>query len=348
MIIQPQILTAQPDYQTPADGAWRVRVFDYDGALISTQYKDTSEDATVPVMPTHSELTLAGFNRSFANIQSDIDIGAIYTTTDEKTHAHVRLTTVSGLGLTLYLNKSDGSTLTVDWGDESSDDFTATGNFNTGSHTYSTIGDYTVKMWISSGTGTYGFGNSSPATSFCGGATQTDRNKLLKLFIGSSVIEIGNSSFYYHWSLSELLVPSTVGTIESYACETCHRLVSINIPSGMSIETLAFHHCYAMRTFCLPLGMTTYGFHNILWAIQSIVVPSDVTSLLEFAFYQCVGVIEYVFNSTTPPTLANINAFGDIRSSCKIYVPDASLATYKAATNWSTYADYIYAMSDRT
>ena len=347
MIIQPQILPIQPSYPMPEDGAWRVRVFDYDGALISTQYKDTGEDAVEPVMPPHSELTLEGFNRSFTSIQSDIDIGAIYTTTDDKTHAHVRMTTVSGLGLTLYLNKSDGSTLTIDWGDTTSSDFTNTGNFNTGSHTYPAIGDYTVKMWISSGTGTYGFGNSSAATSFCGGAAQADRDKLLKLFIGSDVIEIGDSSFHYHLSLSELLIPSTVTTIRTYACETCRRIVSIIIPSGASIESFAFRHCYSMRTLCLPLGITTYGFHNILWSIPSVIVPGDVTNILEYAFYQCLGVIEYVFNSTTPPALANINAFTDIKSSCKIYVPDASLAAYKAATNWLTYADYIYPLSER-
>jgi hypothetical protein len=53
-----------------------------------------------------------------------------------------------------------------------------------------------------------------------------------------------------------------------------------------------------------------------------------------------------VFNRTTPPTLANKNAFNNINSICKIYVPDASVTAYKTATNWVTYADYIYPMSE--
>jgi hypothetical protein len=31
----------------------------------------------------------------------------------------------------------------------------------------------------------------------------------------------------------------------------------------------------------------------------------------------------------------------------KIYVPDASVAAYKAATNWVSYANYIYPLSTR-
>jgi hypothetical protein len=53
-----------------------------------------------------------------------------------------------------------------------------------------------------------------------------------------------------------------------------------------------------------------------------------------------------VFNRTTPPTLANTNAFSNINSICKIYVPDESVEVYKSATNWVTYADYIYPMSE--
>ena len=45
---------------------------------------------------------------------------------------------------------------------------------------------------------------------------------------------------------------------------------------------------------------------------------------------------------TTPPTLANSNAFSSIASDCVIYVPYSEdhsiLAAYQAASNWSTYA----------
>ena len=59
------------------------------------------------------------------------------------------------------------------------------------------------------------------------------------------------------------------------------------------------------------------------------------------AFYQHSSIAEYHFLPTTPPTLANINAFSNLPSDCKIYVPAASLTAYQEATNWSEYASYM-------
>jgi hypothetical protein len=51
---------------------------------------------------------------------------------------------------------------------------------------------------------------------------------------------------------------------------------------------------------------------------------------------------EYHFKPTTPPTLANSNAFQNIPSDCIIYVPYSAdhsiLNAYKTATNWSSQA----------
>lgn len=54
----------------------------------------------------------------------------------------------------------------------------------------------------------------------------------------------------------------------------------------------------------------------------------------------------YIFHSVTPPAMANVSALGTINSEAKIYVPDESVNAYKTATNWSTYASYIYPLSE--
>jgi hypothetical protein len=74
---------------------------------------------------------------------------------------------------------------------------------------------------------------------------------------------------------------------------------------------------------------------------------NTLTSIAASALQDNLSILEYTFLSTTPPTLANINAFTNINAACKIYVPDASVAAYKAATNWSTYANYIYPLSTK-
>ena len=47
--------------------------------------------------------------------------------------------------------------------------------------------------------------------------------------------------------------------------------------------------------------------------------------------------------ATTPPALANSNAF-TANNINKIYVPAASVNAYKTASNWSTFASYIEAI----
>lgn len=74
----------------------------------------------------------------------------------------------------------------------------------------------------------------------------------------------------------------------------------------------------------------------------SITVPASLDNISANAFNSSDrGVLEYHFKATTPPTLANTNAFNGIRSQAKIYVPSASLTTYQGASNWSNYSTYM-------
>lgn len=53
-----------------------------------------------------------------------------------------------------------------------------------------------------------------------------------------------------------------------------------------------------------------------------------------------------IMEATTPPT-AGANLFQSCPALTSIYVPDASVEAYKAATNWSTYASKIKGISER-
>ena len=84
-----------------------------------------------------------------------------------------------------------------------------------------------------------------------------------------------------------------------------------------------------------------YAFTNC-YSLASITIPDGVTSIEESAFYSCFGAAFYDFTAcTTVPTIASTDAFSDIPSDCQIRVPAALVDAWKAATNWSTYADHI-------
>ena len=87
---------------------------------------------------------------------------------------------------------------------------------------------------------------------------------------------------------------------------SCSSLVSLEIPSSC-------------KSFCIPAG---------LWyAVNS--------------FHECEALEQITIHAQTPPELEQ-NAFIDAEKLSVIYVPASSLEAYKAAENWSDYADIIY------
>jgi len=150
---------------------------------------------------------------------------------------------------------------------------------------------------------------------------------LKKVEIGNGVLDIGNYAFY-----------------------TCHSLTSITIPNSVTnIGTNTFQNGYSLTSITIPSSVTNIG-DNAFYAcrsLASITIPSSVTNIGDSAFAGCRGVAHYYVYPTIPPVLGSTSVFDGIPSDCKIYVPDESVESYKTATNWTTYASYIYPMSER-
>ena len=68
-------------------------------------------------------------------------------------------------------------------------------------------------------------------------------------------------------------------------------------------------------------------------------IPDGVTSISDYAFYNCYGMRYYDFSACTDiPDLPNKNAFSNIPSDCQMLIPSALYNNWKSATNWATYA----------
>ena len=65
----------------------------------------------------------------------------------------------------------------------------------------------------------------------------------------------------------------------------------------------------------------------------------DVTSIRNYAFSNCSSLTSITMLSTTPPTIESSTFPSNFSGT--ITVPAGTGATYKAATNWSKYADKI-------
>lgn len=187
---------------------------------------------------------------------------------------------------------------------------------------------------------------------------------LERVAIPNSVTEINVQPFMYCFSLKSLTLPSGITSVGQSLCGSCSSLIRVSIPNSLtSYGYAAFSGCSSLVSITIPSGVTSIGNNafssceslaninipsnvtkigssafNNCYSLGSITIPSSVTSIGSNAFYYCNSVAEYHLLPTTPPTLANTNAFSGIPDDCKIYVPSASLSAYQTATNWSTYA----------
>jgi hypothetical protein len=81
--------------------------------------------------------------------------------------------------------------------------------------------------------------------------------------------------------------------------------------------------------------------------METVVVPDTVQSIGATAFFSCSVLESFEIDRNTPPTLeANnvLDAYSPLLP-LKIYVPSASVAAYKSATNWIEYQNAIFAIS---
>lgn len=140
--------------------------------------------------------------------------------------------------------------------------------------------------------------------------------------IPSGVISIGDYAFYNCVSLRSVEIPSSVARIGKYSFSGCTFLTSVTIPSGVT-----------------SIGDYAFAYNN---RFASVIIPSTVTSIgvRAFATDPLLGSIK--FEGTTPPTVANANAWQSLPTTCTIYVPTGSLTAYTTASNYPDPNTYTY------
>ena len=380
-IVNPQIVIVKGGETPtpPTTGDYFVKVIDFDGTVLKSANLNNGDTFELPTPPSHDGLVFQEWSSSQAitdnNItisNSNVMIGAVYTTASGLSEFDIELTTVTGLSVTL---KMDG---TKNWGDGTSDTETT--------HTYSAVGNYTITcngttMTTSASSGLFGQSNSTPnytitkvrlsssVTSISSGAfracysltnitipsgvTSISSNafrscySLTNITIPSGVTSISNEAFINCFSLTNITIPSGVTSISGNAFTSCYSLTNITIPSGVtSISSDAFNSCFSLTNITIPSSVTSIsgGAFSACYSLTNITIPSGVTSISS-AFYGCPSIIEYDFSSfTSVPTLVTTTAFTDINGICKMKIPSALIDEWKTATNWVTYADYMVAV----
>ena len=297
---------------TPKD----VNFYDYDGTIVdSYTAAEFAALSAMPANPSHTGLTAQGWNWSLANAKiyvakyGKLNIGQMYVTTSGDTEIDIQLGVSRN---TPYLGCCPNGTVEIDWGDGSAHDTltgTSTSTLQSIQHTYPDTGEmFTIRLHMESGELGFAGDSSSGSQLLYNGTTMTT-----------------NGQHAYQNAVKEIRCGSHVTSIGTYAFRYCYSLASVTIPDGVTnIGTYAFAYCYSLTSVTIPDGVTNIG---------------------NKAFQTCISLAHLIFEPTTPPTLANADAFNSIPPDLVVYVPAGTLSTYQAATNYSSIASKMVEMS---
>ena len=174
-------------------------------------------------------------------------------------------------------------------------------------------------------------------------------SSLAEITLPAGVTSIGNYAFNGCTSLAEITLPASLTSIGDYAFRNCTSLAGITLPASLtSIGDGAFNGCKSLTSVVnfenTQLTRVIYGAFSGCTLLAGITLPDTLTSIGGGAFNGCKSLQYIRIEATTPPTLSNTDAIPPtIRA---IYVPDASVEAYQAATNWSSFASKIKGISE--
>ena len=139
------------------------------------------------------------------------------------------------------------------------------------------------------------------------------------------------------------LVPTPKRYLSKFAQLVNGTLTEITASDLEGIETIAYYafgQCYSVKSIELPnsLKIIRPSAFTACTSLESVKfgTNSRLESIGESAFDWCTK-LKSVYLPETPPILASVNAFNEVKANCVFYCKSQeSLNAYKAAPNWST------------
>lgn len=195
------------------------------------------------------------------------------------------------------------------------------------------------------------------------------------IMVNDTVMEIGLHAMDGLSGVTEINF-SRVTKVADYGCRGMRALSKINLPVCTKVSSYSFQYAGADNAEGLDVNLpsvnTTVGDYCFSYSNVKIVRLPKVTALGQSSFEQCKKlkivylkdvnyITDYAFKSASqlkavviakvsPPTLYSSGFYGSTIESGNgyVYVPRDYVDAYKAATNWSNFAEKIRALEDYT
>lgn len=210
-------------------------------------------------------------------------------------------------------------------------------------------------------------------------------SKLQSVTLPNTLTEIGGGAFSGCTLLPSITIPDSVTSIGVNAFYFCQALTSITLPEGLtSLGSNAFNACTSLTELTIPASVTSmpgYWCSNCS-SLKKLICKANLTSasgnfggnlsqleVLDVTHIPTVNANSkynpfmpaydslkaFIVRDTTPPNLTGTYMYaeygvsavaGTLPPNAFIYVPDEAVETYKVATNWSVFANYIKPLSE--
>lgn len=320
-----------------------VRFYDYDGTLLySYDYDDVLsmlgyDTFELPELPSHEGLICQGWNYSKDDILNTmvdlssgwsksnrpVNIGATYVTDDGKTRLYINIASDARMDVPLYYAyyESEGSGVTIDWGDGTIETITDTGQVSR-THSYSSPGEYVITLDSSEVIYLGDDSNDCGVLGKWGENVGTIYTEMLrKVELGENVINLGAPTFI-HSGIEYITIPKNVTAIMTN-CFYWSNIKFVVIPSGVTqIPIELFCGCNSLQNVSMPYSVAFIGSNAFqgCTALNNIAIPDKVSIIQQLAFHGCKALESIVI----PPkiTAINTNTFYECASLEHVELPD--------------------------
>lgn len=332
-----------------------VKFIDYDGTVL---YSYSTDDflalASLPTLVSHQGKAAAtAWNWTLADAQAYVR--AYGTLIIGQEYARTELDIELPVGaLSPYLSLGINGTVTIDWGDGTSTNVTATSltASKRTQHTYAASGNYTIGITTVSGSyqfygvqycpvlnnnqtsssnanQNYGYAACVTGLRIAYGVAVGQYAFYFCAFLHSVTIPkgatiIGQCAFYNCFNLRYASIPQDATAINSYAFGYCYSLQSVTIPGSVTaISSYAFQYDISLKYVMLPYGVTSIGTNAFdhCYGLKSVTIPNTATSISGSMFSYCSAL-----SSVTIPgsvTTISSTAFQYCYGLQSLIVPDS-------------------------
>ena len=274
------------------------------------------------------------------------DVGPIYKV--GSTQATVLIIETSAASQTVNIAiGSTGTTYKIDWGDGSSSTYGSTSStwqYAQRSHTYTTAGQYVIKLTRNSTSGRYtlGYTQSNVYYNILGEAQSSASYKLesppytfnyslISVLVCEPASTISPDSINYAFNLIRLkfICLGYQDSITGNLFKNCFRITAIAGKPRKGISGSGLHTNFSLKR----IGTTTF-FYTPQYGLDSMeeVIYGE-TSTVYFGNTKW----QMLMTGETPPAVSSSITWG----TKPIYVPDTAVEAYKTASGWSNVASYI-------